>query len=188
MSPSSLAIADTCFLIDWSRYRRRHLLFEVFRAVYVPEEVLNEVRSEALIAWISENLRRDRLALYTSTRDELNEARGLVEASRLRAQIPSIDLPEAVCLVAGKRRGYVVLTENRGALLAPRYIDEYRGVAVWRSLEVLLETALRGLVDYRRPEELFEEYSQDTLHLFPAKALKQALEKLVRKLDARRAS
>lgn len=107
------AIADTCFLIDWARYRRRDILFKLFAAVFVPEQVLDEVRSENTIAWIAEGLARDRLALYTPIRDDIEEARRLVEASRAIPHIPSLDLPEALCLVVGMRRGYVVLTENR---------------------------------------------------------------------------
>ncbi|MCD6084641.1 MAG: hypothetical protein J7J20_03775 [Desulfurococcales archaeon] len=183
MSRSSIAIADTCFLIDWARFRRRNVLFKLFRTVFVPEDVLNEVRSEQTVAWIAEGLSRDRLALYTPSRNEVEEARALVEESRLKPQLPSIDLPEAICLVAGRRRGYVVLTENRGALLAPKYMREYSGVTVWRALEIILNAVMADVVsiDCSRPEEIFDEYSSDTLHIFPAKALSRAVEEVRRK-------
>ncbi len=188
MSREIFAIADTCFLIDWSRYRRRDTLFRVFRVVFVPENVLAEVRSESTIAWISRGLAEDRLSLYTPTRDELEEARMLVEESRLQPRIPSIDLPEALCLVVGRRRGYVVLTENRGALLAPLMLSEYRGVRVWRALEIILEAARIGAldVDCGDPESIFREYSSDTLHIFPRRALESAVEELGRICRERR--
>jgi hypothetical protein len=40
------AIADTCFLIDWSYWRYRDVLFELFKTVFIPENVLREVKSE----------------------------------------------------------------------------------------------------------------------------------------------
>jgi len=61
-------------------------------------------------------------------------------------RLPSVDYPEAFCLVVGRRRGYVVLTENRGALIAADLLPAYRGVAVWRSFEVLWELVQRGLL------------------------------------------
>jgi len=183
MSRRVFAIADTCFLIDWARFRRKDMLFKLFKAVFVPEDVLNEVRSEETIAWISSALSRDYLALYTPSRDEVNEARQLIEESRLKPHMPSVDLPEAICLVVGRRRGYVVLTENRGALLIPKFMSRYSGVAVWRSLEVILNAILEGVVeiDCSKPGELFSEYSRDTLHIFPTKALNRAVEEVKRK-------
>ncbi len=183
----AFAVADTCFLIDWARFRRRDLLFRLFKTVFVPEDVLNEVRSEGTIAWISSALSKDYLALYTPSQDEVNEARQLIEESRLRPQIPSVDLPETICLVIGRRRGYVVLTENRGALLIPKYVREYSEVTVWRSLEVILAAILEGVVkvDCSRPDEVFNEYSRDTLHIFPTKALSKAVEEVRRKCSGK---
>jgi len=39
------AIADTCFLIDWARYRHRDVLFKLFKTVFVLETILREVKS-----------------------------------------------------------------------------------------------------------------------------------------------
>ena len=171
------AIADTCFLIDWSRYRRRDILFRLFRTVFVPENVLNEVKSENVITWISEGLRSDKLALYTPVSDEVEEARELIEESRLHPQLPSMDLPEALCLVIGRRRGYIVLTENRAALLAPKLLNRYRNVEVWRALEVLLNAIRYNIIepDCSNPRKVFDEYCHDTLHIFPSKTLNEAI-------------
>jgi len=177
MLPSPFAIADTCFLIDWARYRRRNVLFKLFRTVFVSENVLTEIRSERTITWISDSLAKDRLSLYTPTPNELEEARELIEESRLQPRLPSIDLPEALCLVIGKKRGYVVLTENRGALLAPVFIKRFKNVKVWRALEVLLNVIKAGhiSINCNNPEEIFTEYSEDTLHIFPKRALRIAV-------------
>ena len=180
MSHNTFAVADTCFLIDWARYRRRDILFRLFRVVFVPEQVLNEVKSENTIAWIAHGLAQGVLALYTPSSDEVEEAHRLIEQSHLHPQMPPMDLPEALCLVVGRRRGYIVLTENRAALLAPRLLRELRGVRVWRALEILLEAARRGIIrpDCDNPRSLFDEYSNDTLHIFPSKALNRAVEEV----------
>ena len=182
MSRSTFAIADTCFLIDWARYRRRDILFQLFRVVFVPEQVLNEVKSENTIAWIARGLAQGALALFTPSSDEIEEAHRLIEQSHLHPQMPSMDLPEALCLVIGRRRGYIVLTENRAALLAPRLLRELRDVKVWRALEILLEATKRGIIqpDCDNPRSIFDEYSNDTLHIFPSKALNKAVEEVER--------
>ena len=180
MSRRAFAIADTCFLIDWARYRRRDILFKLFRTVFVPEQVLDEVRSETTVAWVAHGLAEGSLALYTPSHDEIEEAHRLIELSHLHPQMPSMELPEALCLVVGRRRGYIVLTENRAALLAPRLLSDYSGVIVWRALEILLETVRRGVLepDCSNPRRLFDEYSSDTLHIFPSRALNRAVEEV----------
>ncbi len=178
----SFAIADTCFIIDWARFRWRDLIFKLFTTVFVSEDVLREIRSEHTIAWVAGSLSKDELSLYTPSSQEVSEARQLIEESRLRPQLPAIDMPEALCLVTGRRHGYVVLTENRGALLAPNYIPEYREVTVWRALEVIKNLMFKELipVDCRDLGKPFEGYSQDTLHLFPSKSLNKALKEVFR--------
>jgi hypothetical protein len=67
-----------------------------------------------------------------------------------------------VCLAAGLRFGYTVLSENGGAFFAPCVLNF--GVAVRMAFEVLVETRRRGLV-----QDIVEElrrYEQEALHLF----------------------
>jgi len=181
------AIADTCFLIDWARYRRRDLLFKLFNVVYVAESVIREIKSENTISWISGMLAENKLALYTETSDEINEARELIDKARIIPGMIHIDLPEALCLVIGKRRNYTVLTENRGAIMSTEFIDKYKDVVVWRALEILLAGHLNGYlnVDCANPEKIFLEYEEDTLHIFPRKDYEKAI-KEVRKLCRKR--
>jgi len=157
-------------------------LFKLFSTVFVPEQVLDEVRSEETISWITRGLTEGVLALYTPVASEIEEARQLIERSHLHPQLPSMELPEALCLVAGRRRGYIVLTENRAALLAPRVFRDYGSVSVWRALEVILEAVKTGILeaDCNRPGRVFEEYASDTLHVFPTKALQTAVEEVRR--------
>ena len=67
-----------------------------------------------------------------------------------------------MCLAAGLRFGYTVLSENGGAFFAPRVLN--LGVAVWRAFEVLVEAWRHGLV-----QDIVEElrrYEHEALHLF----------------------
>ncbi|MGB9730169.1 MAG: hypothetical protein ACP5GU_08175 [Thermoprotei archaeon] len=174
------AIADTCFLIDWAKYRRRDLLFKLFNVVYVTESVIREIKSEDTISWISGMLAAGKLALYTETNDEINEARELMDKTRAVPIMIHVDLPEALCLVIGKRRGYTVLTENRGAIMSTEFIDKYKDVVVWRALEILLAGQLSGYlnIDCADPEGIFLEYEEDTLHIFPRKDYENAIKEV----------
>jgi hypothetical protein len=68
-----------------------------------------------------------------------------------------------VCLAAGLRCGYTVLTENGGTFFAPRVLN--LGVAVWRAFEVLVEAWRRELVQDIVGEP--RRYEQETLGLHP---------------------
>ena len=174
------AIADTCFLIDWSRWRRRDILFRLFRTVFVPERVLDEIRSENTLLWISELLSRGELALFTETHEILEEARRLIEMTHGMPGLRGVDLPEAVCLVVGRRRGYVVLTENRGALMCVDIFSELSSVVVWRALEVIREAIIRGIISTGNPLDVFREYESETRHYFPRRDLEEVLNELGR--------
>jgi predicted nucleic acid-binding protein len=155
------AISDSSFLIDWSRYSRRDLLTRLFDVVHVPESVLREVQLPPAVDWVAERLADGSFALFTETPDIETKARELMALSRSKP-LKAIDYPEAVCLAAGLRFGYTVLSENGGAFFAPRVLN--LGVAVWRAFEVLVEAWRRGLV-----QDIVEElrrYEQEALHLF----------------------
>ncbi|PUA32278.1 MAG: hypothetical protein B7O98_06335 [Zestosphaera tikiterensis] len=172
------AIADTCFIIDWARFRYRDLMFKLFNIVYVSESVLKEIKSERTVEWVASALASGNMSIYTETSEELEEARKLTEESRkLRSLIP-VDLPEALCLVIGRRRGYVVLTENRGAIMAVDFITPYKDVVVWRALEILTAAVIEGMfkVSCNELNTLFKAYEEDTRHFFPRRDLTNALE------------
>ncbi len=171
------AIADTCFLIDWAAWRKRDILFSIFKTVFVPESVLKEVKSEGTIEWIANSLSQGFLMLFTETSDVLGMARDLIERSRLIPEMRGIDLPEAICLAAGKLRGYLVLTENRGALMAVDLMDDVSDVIVWRSLELIAEAIRRGIIS-GDPVDIFRGYEMDTKHRFPREDLEEILDEL----------
>jgi hypothetical protein len=177
MSLSGFAIADTCFLIDWAYWRYRDALFNLFKTVFVPEAVLREIKSEQTIEWVATALARGHLALYTETRDEIDFAIRIVERSRLVSGLRGVDLPEALCLAVGRLRGYTVLTENRGALMAAELLEELTGVVVWRALEVIREALKRGAIA-GDPEQVFKLYEEETKHRFPHSELEAILNEL----------
>jgi hypothetical protein len=148
-------------LVDWARYSNRDLLFELFDVVHVPESVLREIKLPPAVDWVAEGLASDKMALFTETPDLEEEARRIMAMSRSRP-LKRVDFPEAVCLAAGLRFGYVVLTENGGAYFAPRVLGI--AVEVWRAFEAIVEAWRAGHIS-DVVEEL-RRYERETLHLF----------------------
>ena len=159
------AIADTSFLIDWVRYSGRDLLFRLFNTVWIPEPVLNEVRSENTLTWITSKLAEGRLALFPELGNYRDEALRLMEVSS-RYPVRRLDYPEAYCIAVASDRGYVVLSENGGAY-ASQFL--YARVRVWRAFEVLAELLRLGVID--RSE--FYKYERETLHRFSRRDLER---------------
>jgi predicted nucleic acid-binding protein len=158
------AIADTSFIVDWAKYSRRDILLNLFEVIYVPESVLRELKLPPAIDWVADCLASDAFALFTETPEVEEDARRLMAMSRGRP-LKRIDYPEAACLAAGLRYGYVVLTENGGAYFAPRILGI--SVTVWRSFEVIVEAWRRGLVEDLVGE--LRRYEEETLRLFRRK-------------------
>ena len=181
----NIAIIDTCFLIDWIKYRNKDILFKIFNVIYVPEEVLREIVSENTLREIVHYLSEGKLILYTPTRDVVSEAYRLMNFVNSLKWVRTIEYPEAICLAVGYLYGYIVITENRGAIQIPEIVPGYERVIVWRSLEILKEAILRRLIHVSNVQDLervFYEYEKDTKHYFPRKELKQVIEELIRQL------
>jgi hypothetical protein len=135
-------------------------LTRLFDVVHVPESVLREIQLPPAVDWVAERLADGSFALFTETPDVETRARELMALSRSRP-LKAIDT-RRLCLAAGLRFGYTVLSENGGAFFAPRVLN--LGVAVWRAFEVLVEAWRRGFV-----QDIVEElrrYGQEALHLF----------------------
>jgi len=164
-----LAIADTCLLIDWANYRRRNILAELFHAIYVPEQVLDEVKSEGVLSWITTNFASGTFILFTPTGDIINEARRIIDIVAKTPWARKIELPEAICLAAGKILGYVVLTENRGAIMAREILPEYQEVRIYKSIDIIENAMIRGLIKVKDRDDIYREleiFCEDTKHIF----------------------
>ncbi len=178
-----LAISDTCFIIDWAYYRRRSILTEIFKTILVPEQVLAEIEDEKSISWVSAQLAKGNMLLFTPSPLDLRKAEELVLKISSKPFLRKVDLPEAICLVVGQRLNAIVLTENRGALLATRTLSELKNVVVWRALEVLTEAIIRKTIKVKKREDVervFREYENDTKHIFPRSDLKYAIDKVIK--------
>ena len=162
-----IASIDTCFLIDWSRYRGRRLLEEIFDYVFVAEEVLGEVKTEKTVEYISDLLAKGFLVIYPFKSELLPLVRRILEVSISDPRIPVLDPPEAYAFAIAYREDCVCLTENKGVLRLVEYYDEFREIEVWRSLELIEHLYRKGLI--RDLEGELEKYSEDTRHVFPKK-------------------
>ena len=182
-------ISDTCFIIDWSYYKRRECLVKLFDIVLIPEQVLLEVEDERSISWISLQLARGKMQLFTPSPSDLREAERLILEVASRPYLKRIDIPEALCLIVARRINAIVLTENRGALLAAKLLKELKGVTVWRALEVIRESLVRGIIKVtseKGVKDIFMEYERDTSHVFPKRELEKAVKEVLRCLGMKR--
>jgi len=169
-----IAVADTCFIIDWARYSNRHVLFKVFNRVLIPRQVLDEVRSEATIDFLATGLAEGGLVYYEPTPEVIVEADELVREILAKPALRRVELPEAVCLVMGRRYGYIVLTENLGALMAVKGLARLKGVTVWRTLEVLAQAFKQGYLKGDFKAEVAK-FSRETMHIFREEDVERAL-------------
>ncbi|HDD34040.1 MAG TPA: hypothetical protein ENG30_02700 [Thermofilaceae archaeon] len=151
-----IAIADTCFLVNWLRYRDRERIFQAYSSIAVPLLVLDELgaRGRAMLGgWLASR----RVFLVPRVNEYEVEALRLVEYSHAR-RLPRIDPPEAYCLAVARRRGYHFLTDNKAPRYLVREVAEYRGVEVLDSLDLLVRLYGTG-VELRRA---LAAYSEDT--------------------------
>ena len=131
-----IAIADTCFLVNWLRYRRRNDIFKLYKSLAIPFIVLDELSfHRGLLAdWISS---RKVFFIPRINRYDI-EALNLVEYSHTK-NIPHIDSGEAYCLAVARNRDYDVLTDNIATKFITRDLEEYSIVKVLDSLDILYE-------------------------------------------------
>jgi len=170
-----LGVVDACFLIDWSRYRRRELLASLFEAILVHEEVLAQLRSPSAIDFASRLLARGALRLYPWSTAEEELYVQLRDEVALDPRIPSLERPDLLCLVIARRTGAALLAENLGVLRVVQFHPAYSRVTAWTALEVLEQMVYRGLVEVGSTEEFLNvvsEYCEDTRHVFSSRRVK----------------
>ncbi len=133
--------------------------------MWIPEPVLNEVKSEGTLSWITNKLAEGKFALFPELGNYRDEALRLMELST-RYPVRRLDYPEAYCIAVSSDRGYVVLSENGGAY-ASQFL--YARARVWRAFEVLAELLRMGLID----KSEFYKYERETLHRFSRRDLER---------------
>jgi hypothetical protein len=162
-----VCVPDACFIIDWTRWSRRDLLWRVFSLGIVPEPVTREISTPQPLRVLREWMSAGFLTVHPSSRDLEDEALRLVVEARRNPRIPRIDPPEAVCVALARRIGAVVLSENRGAIRAYEAAGESLAPAiVWNSLRLLAHLYVTGAATSESFEEVVAEYEQETKHAF----------------------
>ncbi|MEM1569057.1 MAG: hypothetical protein QXI84_11300 [Thermofilaceae archaeon] len=162
---STEAVADTSFLIDWARYSKRVLIFELFNLIWIPEPVLNEVKSASTLEWVAQSIASGKMA-YLPEFPEYREAALRLMAVSRRFPIRGLDYPEAYCIALAESKGYIVLSENGGAYAA-QYL--FVKAKVWRAFDVLYELVKRGKLS--REDVL--KYQDETYHRFSRRDLQR---------------
>ncbi|MCC6059889.1 MAG: hypothetical protein LM563_06560 [Thermofilum sp.] len=167
MSLPSVCVLDACFIIDWTRWSRRDLLWKVFSLGIVPEPVMREISTPQPLRVLREWMSAGFLTVHPSSRDLEDEALRLIVEARRNPRIPRIDPPEAVCVALARRIGAVVLSENRGVIRAYEAAGESLAPAiVWNSLRLLAHLYVTGAATSGSFEEVVAEYEQETKHAF----------------------
>ncbi|MCH1772146.1 MULTISPECIES: hypothetical protein [Metallosphaera] len=145
---STKAIADTSFIIDWTKYDKRDLLFKYYDIVFIAESVLNEIRTELPLIWISTWMSNGRVKVLEENAGVRNKALLVVDRTR-ELPVRSADYPEAVCVVLGKELSLDVLTENGGVFSALEIMEDYQGVRALRGIDVLYNLSKKGIIDFK---------------------------------------
>ena len=163
----SIAVTDTCFLINWLRFRRRDDIFRLYQTIAIPLLVLDELGTtrSRLAEWIT-----SRRIIFIPRINVIEiEAIRVVELAKTRS-LPLVDPPEAYCLCIAKYRGYDVLTDNRAIKYIVREVEEFRNVKVLDSLDLLV--SLYGSLRETLKSRVLE-FSSDTGIRFSQRRLRE---------------
>jgi len=179
-----IGVADTCFIIDWSKYSNREVLFKLFNKVLILKQVLDEVRREETLNYIVQKMMTEQIEFYEPSTLVLREADEIVRRSISIPHLRRVDLPEALCIAIGRGYGYVVLTENLGAYYFVKHEDRYKHVIIWRSIDVLREAYLKGFL-HGDPLNIIEEYQRETKHVFSKREINRFIELVSRRKHER---
>ena len=166
MTLPKTCVLDSCFVIDWVKWRKRDSIKQIFSIALMPETALKELATleplRAVREWISSGW----LTVYPHFRELEDEALEFMLNARTDPRIPRIDMPEAICAVLAKRLGSAVLTENRGILRAYSLRGDLFGRAtVLNSIRLIAFLHKNGFLSGSFCE-LVEEYESDTKHSF----------------------
>jgi len=176
-----IAIIDSCFIIDWSKYRKKHLIKNLFDLIYIHEENLSQLKSFEAINFTSDLFNSNILRLYPwSMRDE-DEYIRLRNELTLNSRIPSLERPDLLCLIIAKNTNGILLSENTGIHRVTQYHPRYMSVKVWTAIETIENMIYHGILEITNINEFKEyvnEYENDTGHIFKSKRINEAIGRL----------
>ncbi len=164
-----LAVADTCFLINWLSFRRWEDIFRLFNRILLPSIMVPELRSQRVRSRVEELAYSGRLVVLPRVDYVDREALRIFNLVNSTPGLPRIDEPEAYGLAYAALHGIPFLTDNASPRIAARSLSPLRGVAVYDSLDLLVllyrESGLRAAV---------EEFMSDTSVTFSRERLREA--------------
>jgi len=165
----SLAVADTCLLINWLSFRRWEDIFRLFRRILLPSIMVPELRSQRIRGRVEELVYRGRLAILPRAGYVDREALRIFNLVNSTPGLPRIDEPEAYGLAYAALHGLPFLTGNASPKVAARSLSSLKGVVVYDSLDLLVMlyrgSGLRTAV---------EEFMSDTSVVFSRERLREA--------------
>ena len=176
-----IGVIDTCFLIDWSRFRKREILEKLFNVLLIHEEVLRQIRSESAIEYVSELFTKGVLRLYPWSNMDEKEFIILRSQVSSNSRIPSLERPDLLCLIMTYNSDAVLLSENVGIHRVVQYHPRYSHVKVWIALDVIEQSIYRGLINVDSEEDflsIVKEYELDTHHSFRKNKVRSATERV----------
>ncbi len=164
-----LAVADTCFLINWLSFRRWEDIFRLFNRILLPSIMVPELRSQRVRSRVEELAYSGRLVVLPRVDYVDREALRIFNLVNSTPGLPRIDEPEAYGLAYAALHGIPFLTDNASPRIAARSLSPLRGVIVHDSLDLLVllyrESGLRAAV---------EEFMSDTSVTFSRERLREA--------------
>ncbi|MCK4614898.1 MAG: type II toxin-antitoxin system VapC family toxin [Thermoplasmata archaeon] len=179
-----IGVIDACFIIDWSRYRRKEILKKVFRKLYITESVLGELKSESTISFVGDMIADEYLALFDIS-SEHPDVIDLMSGYNARNIEPNIDAPEATALVLALVSGSKYLLSENKATYSASLFERFEDIEVWGAMDVIKEAILRGVLATSDPKKYFDEYSIDTSHSFKRTSLERCLKEIEKKPEER---
>ena len=165
----SLAVADTCFLINWLSFRRWEDIFRLFHRILLPSIMVPELRSQRVRSRIEELAYKGRLVVLPRVDYVDREALKIFNLVNSTPGLPRIDEPEAYGLAYAALHGIPFLTDNASPKVAARNLSLLRGAVVYDSLDLLV-------LLYRGSELRLavEEFMSDTSVTFSRERLREA--------------
>lgn len=172
---------DSCFMIDWSSYRKNEILLKIFKRIFMSTEILNEIKSKKALDMVVDWIGNDQIVLIELSRDDPEITKIISEVNKID-NFPTIDTPEATALLLAKR-GKIdnVLSENKATIAAVE-LEDFRNIKVWTAIEVIQEAIVQGILPATNAQDIekyYQEYSLDTGHEFR----KDKLDKIIKTLE-----
>ncbi len=159
------AVVDACLIINWSLFSEPDRIKRAFNRLLMPEVTFEEIKSErakALSAkWLSE-----RYLVLTPVIDE-GEVSKILSLIAIYPQVPIIDPPELYAFVLAKRLRIPLLTDNKAPKRLTEVVPEYKEVAVYDSLDILIMTSPREELN-----DVIERFMNETSFRFSRRRLK----------------